>query len=119
MLYPIAPIAILLAATALALPSNVYPRAEPHCAPASYTLSAYTLTTSPTAAHVDFTFRSHFANTTGITDSVMSGAQCEASGPTIPNNNECRVETRRLLFDLRGPQEQAYYQITHTWVCDG
>jgi hypothetical protein len=24
-----------------------------------------------------------------------------------------------LLFDLRGPQDQAYYQVTHTWTCNG
>jgi len=110
---------MLLAAGTLALPSHVYLRAEEHCAPVSYTISSYTLDLSANTAHLAFDLAARFTNTTGIVDGVMDGAHCEASGPTIPNNNECQVEARKLLFDLRGPQEEAYYQITHTWVCDG
>lgn len=111
--------AVLLAAGALALPSHVYRRAEEHCAPVSYTISSYKLETSATAARVAFNLASHFTNATDIVDTVMNGAHCEASGPTLPNNNECQVDARRLLFDLRAPQEKGYYQITHTWTCDG
>lgn len=113
-------LATLLPTTILALPSStLHPRADLPCTPTSYTLSDYTLTTSATSASVTFTFQSSFANTTGITDSVIDTATCVAEGASLPNSNVCDVEGRRLLFDLRAPQEQAYYQITHTWSCDG
>ncbi|KAI8938382.1 hypothetical protein NX059_004277 [Plenodomus lindquistii] len=110
---------LLTTTTTLALPSPLLPRADEPCAPTSYTLSSYTLTTSPTSAHVSFLFTSTFANPSLITDSAINGASCIADGAVIPNSNECAIEGRKLLFDLRGPQEEAYYQITHTWVCGG
>ncbi|KAH9868823.1 hypothetical protein J1614_007898 [Plenodomus biglobosus] len=119
MLYLTTLITLSLSITALALPSTLQSRADDACAPTSYTISAYTLTTSPTSSKVSFTLRSTFSNTTNIVDSVINSAQCVADGPVIPNNNECEVEGRKLLFDLRGPQEEAYYQIIHTWLCNG
>ncbi|KAF1843315.1 uncharacterized protein K460DRAFT_357064 [Cucurbitaria berberidis CBS 394.84] len=112
-------IAVLLPTAILAAPSSLSARAgDEQCAPTSYTLSNYTLSTSGSYAFVDFNFKSTFTDNSIINDAVIDGANCKADGPTIPNNNECRVEGRKLLFDLRGPQEQAFYQITHTWVCN-
>jgi hypothetical protein len=107
---------LLLPSLILAAPT---PRATDPCAPTLYTLSAFTLTTSPTTASVAFTFQSSFASTLNISDAVTSGATCSASGDSLPDNNVCDVADRKLLFDLRAPQTEARYQITHTWVCDG
>lgn len=107
------------ASVAMASPAALNMRADQACTPTSYTVSEYTLVTSPTSGSVHFTFQSAFAPGATINDSVQSGAQCSASDASIPNSNECQVPNRRLLFDLRGPQEQAYYQITHTWSCNG
>ncbi|KAH9876788.1 hypothetical protein IAQ61_002149 [Plenodomus lingam] len=112
-------ITLLLSPPALALPSALHTRADEACAPTSYTISAYSLTTSPTSGQVSFTLQSSFSSSTDVIDSVQDGAQCLANGPVIPNSNECEVDGRRLLFDLRGPQDEAYYQITHTWTCEG
>jgi hypothetical protein len=111
--------ALLLPSVILAAPVSLDARADESCAPTSYTLSDFTLTTSSSAASVDFNFRSSFANATGIEDSVTSGANCYATGVSIPNNNVCDVADRKLLFDLRAAQDKARYQITHTWVCNG
>ncbi|KAH7359552.1 hypothetical protein BKA66DRAFT_427227 [Pyrenochaeta sp. MPI-SDFR-AT-0127] len=112
--------AVLLPSVIFAAPSTLVARASDElCAPTSYTLSDYILVTSASSAYVNFNLKSAFADTTIITDAVIGGANCVADGPTIPNSNECRVEGRRLLFDLRAPQDQAYYQITHTWICNG
>ncbi|KAF2035158.1 hypersensitive response inducing protein 1 [Setomelanomma holmii] len=111
-------ISLVLPALALAAPATFDVRAE-KCAPTSYTLSDYTLAISNTSAYVNFNFKSNFADTTGIDDSVITGANCNASGSSIPNSNVCSTPNRKLLFDLRAPQDQAHYQITHTWVCDG
>jgi hypothetical protein len=110
--------ALLLPAVALAAPATVDVRAE-KCAPTSYTLSYYVLAVSGSSAYVNFNFESNFADTNGIEDSVITGANCNASGSSIPNNNVCSAPDRKLLFDLRAPQDQAHYQITHTWICDG
>jgi hypothetical protein len=108
----------LFISVALAAPAALSTRAEP-CAPTSYTISGYSLSYSSTAAVVDFNVKSTFASTTGIVDSVINGSSCHAEGASIPNSNECSAPGRKLLFDLRAPQDQARYQITHTWVCDG
>jgi hypothetical protein len=108
----------VLPAIALAAPTAVSVRAE-SCAPNSYTISDFTLSTSATSAYLDFNFKSSFASDVGIVDTVISGANCHADGASIPNANECRVADRKLLFDLRAPQDQARYQITHTWTCNG
>lgn len=113
--------ALLLAvftSTAMVSAAAIIRRGDEACIPTSYTLTSYTLTTSPNAASVDFEFQANFPDSVS-TDQVQDGARCTASGPSIPNNNECQVPSRALLFDLRGPQEQAYYQITHTWSCNG
>ncbi|KAF1830031.1 hypothetical protein BDW02DRAFT_602027 [Decorospora gaudefroyi] len=107
----------IFASTALAAPS-MSTRSDEICTPISYTISDYTLTTSPGSSSVTFTMKSIFP-ADNPTDPVQQGAHCSGSGPTVPNNNVCAVANRRLLFDLRGPQEQAYYQITHTWSCNG
>ncbi|CAO2652776.1 Nn.00g021870.m01.CDS01 [Neocucurbitaria sp. VM-36] len=110
---------LLLPTAILAAPSSLSARAgDEQCAPTTYTLSDYTLVTSGSYAYVNFNFKSTFSDSTIIKDVVIGGANCQADGQTIPNSNECRVEGRKLLFDLRGPQEQAYYQITHTWTCN-
>ncbi|RMZ73410.1 hypersensitive response inducing 1 [Pyrenophora seminiperda CCB06] len=99
-------------------PATLHARGDETCTPVSYTISDYTLTTSPTSGAVNFTIKSLFS-IGSLNDSVQSGAHCSASGTSVPNSNECQVANRRLLFDLRGPQDQAYYQITHTWSCNG
>lgn len=110
---------LLLPSAILAASSNLVTRAgDELCAPTSYTLSDYVLVTSASSAYLNFNFKSAFADTTIVTDPVIGGASCVADGSTIPNSNECRVNGRRLLFDLRAPQDQAYYQITHTWTCN-
>jgi hypothetical protein len=93
-------------------------RDDSACTPVSYTLSDYVLTTSPSSGIVDFNLKSFFSVGNGP-DPVQYGAHCHGSGASVPNSNECDVAGRHLLFDLRGPQEQAYYQITHTWACNG
>jgi hypothetical protein len=110
---------LLPTTTILAAPAPLSVRATDPCAPTSYTLSAFTLTTSPSFASVAFTFTSSFASTLNISDAVVSGATCSASGASLPNTNVCDVADRKLLFDLRSAQEGARYQITHTWACDG
>lgn len=107
------------ASVAVASPAALNMRADEACTPTSYTISEYSLVTSPTSGSVHFTFQSAFASGATIVDSVQNGALCSASDSSVPNSNECQVPSRRLLFDLRGPQEQAYYQITHTWSCNG
>ena len=109
----------VFASAAMAVPAAFNIRDDDACAPASYTISDYTLTISPTSGSVDLNFKSTFPSPATITDAVQNGAHCSASGASVPNSNECQVANRRLLFDLRGPQEQAYYQITHTWSCNG
>ncbi|USP74671.1 hypothetical protein yc1106_01945 [Curvularia clavata] len=109
----------VFASIAMAVPATLITRDDAACTPSSYTISDYTLTTSPTSGSVDFTFTSAFSSSDTITDLVQDGAHCSAWGPSVPNSNECQVANRRLLFDLRGPQDQAYYQITHTWSCNG
>jgi hypothetical protein len=94
-------------------------RADEECTPIAYQISDYELVTSSGSASVNFNFQSTFANASSVVDSVQNGAHCTATGSTVPNSNECDVANRRLLFDLRGPQDQAYYQITHTWTCNG
>jgi hypothetical protein len=111
--------AFLLPSAILAVPTALETRADENCTPSSYTLSDFTLVTSPTAAYLNFNFKSTFANTAGIVDSVITGSNCQASGSSIPNSNVCSAPDRKLLFDLRAPQDQARYQITHTWVCNG
>ncbi|KAH8709991.1 hypothetical protein GQ44DRAFT_714941 [Phaeosphaeriaceae sp. PMI808] len=110
---------LLLPAVILAAPATVEARADENCTPSIYTLTDFTLITSATAACVNFNFQSSFKDTSGIEDAVMTGSNCQADGPSIPNSNVCSARDRRLLFDLRAPQEQAHYQITHTWTCNG
>jgi hypothetical protein len=110
---------LLLPSVILAAPTALDARADESCAPISYTLSDFILATSSSAASVDFNFESTFANTSGIQDSVIGGANCYATGVSIPNNNVCDVPDRKLLFDLRAAQDKARYQITHTWICNG
>ncbi|KAL5119431.1 hypothetical protein ACEQ8H_002700 [Pleosporales sp. CAS-2024a] len=112
---------ITLVLPALALPAPAILlgcAAAQSCAPTVYTLSNFTLSTLP-AASVTFNFQSTFADSADIDDAVIAGAVCHAEGTSIPNNNECNVPNRKLLFDLRAAQEEAHYQITHTWVCNG
>ncbi|KAK1909786.1 hypothetical protein P3342_007958 [Pyrenophora teres f. teres] len=111
-------ITAVFASAVIAAPATLNVRDDEICTPVSYTISDYTLTTSSTSGIVDFTFQSAFSVRT-LDDPVQSGAHCGASGVSVPNSNECQVANRRLLFDLRGPQEQAYYQIMHTWSCNG
>jgi hypothetical protein len=110
---------LLLSAVTLAAPAAFKVRDGTSCAPTAYTLSDFALSISETTASVDFNFKSTFANVVDIDDVVMSGADCHVDGASMPNNNECDVEKRKLLFDLAGPQDTAHYHITHTWVCDG
>jgi hypothetical protein len=115
-------IAVLLPAAIIAAPSALQARSgDELCAPTSYFLSDYVLYTSSVFSYVQFSFRSEFAPDALIEDIVQSGLDCEAADTVIPNNNECSIEnvkTRKLLFDLRAPQDQAHYQISHTWVCN-
>ncbi|CAG5145129.1 uncharacterized protein ALTATR162_LOCUS1658 [Alternaria atra] len=103
---------------AMTAPASLDGRGDEDCVPISYTISNYKLVTSPTSGSVDFTFKSFFPMA-NVDDPVQAGAHCSGSGASVPNNNECQVSNRRLLFDLRGPQDQAYYQISHSWTCFG
>jgi hypothetical protein len=111
-------ISALFTSVGLAAPT-LSVRTDEDCTPSAYHISGYELVISPGSASVNFNFQSEFADVGGIEDSVQNGAHCTAIGNTIPNSNECEVANRRLLFDLRGPQDQAYYQVTHTWTCNG
>ncbi|CAI9636076.1 hypothetical protein GT037_001100 [Alternaria burnsii] len=110
---------VAFTAAAIAAPTTMNGRGEEGCVPTSYTISDYKLVTSPTSGSVDFTFKSVFPTGSTIDDPVQVGAHCSGSGTSVPNSNECQVANRRLLFDLRGPQDEAYYQITHSWTCSG
>ncbi|KAG9191867.1 hypothetical protein G6011_10601 [Alternaria panax] len=101
------------ATVAMAAPDSFDSRGDEGCIPISYTISDYKLGKSWL---VEFAFKSIFP-TDNVDDSVQASTHCGGSGVTVPNNNECQVSNRRLLFDLRGPQEQAYYQISHSWTC--
>lgn len=111
-------ITVLLPSIALAAPAALDVRADA-CAPISYTLSDFTLETSSSHGEVNFNFKSTFASTVGITDTVTEGSVCHGEGDSVPNNNVCSAPDRKLLFDLRAAQDAARYQITHTWVCNG
>ncbi|KAF2019296.1 hypothetical protein BU24DRAFT_489288 [Aaosphaeria arxii CBS 175.79] len=105
----------------LALSSPLLTRQTSPCAPTSYTITNYLYTTSPSSgATVHFTFQSHFPDPSLIQDAVSSPTSCDAKSPdgTIPNSNACTAD-RRLLFDLRGPQERGEWQVSHSWRCDG
>jgi hypothetical protein len=111
---------VLLHSAVLAAPAVLEARTGEPCAPISYILSDYILVTSAKSGSVNFDLQSNFAPGAAIEDTVIRGANCKASGtPQLPNNNECGVLDRKLLFDLRATQEGARYQITHTWVCNG
>jgi hypothetical protein len=116
-------IAIFFPAAITAAPSALTTRAgDELCAPTSYTLSDYVLVTSNASASVSFKFESEFALNAPTEDLVQDGLTCDASGPVIPNTNECTAtggKTRKVLFDLRAPQDQSRYQISHTWSCNG
>ncbi|KAH4024442.1 hypothetical protein HBI49_154590 [Parastagonospora nodorum] len=109
----------LLPIVSLAAPAALQVRPSELCAPTSYALSKFVLSTSSATSSVAFSFQSVFAPGPNITDAVLSGATCSATGNPLPNNNECSVEERKLLFDLAGPPASAKYRITHTWTCDG
>lgn len=111
-------LAMVFAAVAVAAPASLAVRGDEGCIPVSYTISDYKLVTSATSGSVDFNFKSFFS-VGGNDDPVQNGVHCGGSGASVPNNNECQVADRRLLFDLRGPQDQAYYQISHSWTCSG
>ncbi len=112
-------LSVVFATAAMAVPASLESRGDETCVPVSYTISNYKLVTSSTSGSVDFTFQSIFPAGGGVDDPVQGGARCSGSGASVPNSNECQVANRRLLFDLRGPQDQAYYQISHTWTCSG
>jgi hypothetical protein len=109
---------VLFSSVALAAPAALEARAE-NCAPTTYTLSEFSAAFFDNFAAVDFTIKSSFADVNGIDDPVTGSSNCRAEGASIPNSNECNAPGRKLLFDLRGPQNTAHYQITHTWVCNG
>ena len=79
----------LLPIVALAAPAALRVRASESCAPMSYTVSEFTLSTSETSASVHFNFKSTFDAKSNITDVVTIGATCSATGDSIPNINEC------------------------------
>lgn len=116
-------IAVLLPAAIMAAPSTLDRRAgDELCTPNIYTLSDYVLITSNASASVSFKFKSEFPPNAATDDAVQGGLTCDAYGPAIPNNNECNTgsgKPRQLLFDLRAPQNQSHYQVTHTWRCNG
>jgi hypothetical protein len=118
-----ATIAVLFPAAIMAAPSALNRRAgDELCTPTSYTLSDYVLITSSASASVSFQFKSEFPLSAPTEDAVQGGLTCDASGSVIPNSNECKDgngKTRQLLFDLRAPQDQSHYQVTHTWRCNG
>ncbi|KAF2746346.1 hypothetical protein M011DRAFT_459479 [Sporormia fimetaria CBS 119925] len=113
---------LLLLLPTLALTSPLHTRQSSPCVPTSYTISNYQYTTSAsTGARILFNFNSAFSNPSIITDPASTGATCDASDPSgsIPFSNECSTGRRNLMFDLRGPQERAEFQIIHSWRCNG
>lgn len=112
-------ITLLLPTAILAAPTVLEARADESCYPSSYTLSNYILETSDFVGKVNFNFKSQFANTTAITDSITKGVTCHAEGPVLPNSGNACSTGYDLQFDLRAPQDKARYQITHSWRCNG
>jgi hypothetical protein len=108
----------IFASAVMAAPTTLEIRSDEACTPVSYTISDYVLSIGPGLGAVDFNMKSFFSVGNNV-DPVQYGAHCHGAGTSVPNSNECDVAGRRLLFDLRGPQEQAYYQVTHTWTCNG
>lgn len=116
-------ITLLLSVVALALPAVLEARADNSCVPSNYTIAGFNIKTMVDAtdltATVGFNFKSHFADLTDITDVIANGTTCTAVGAPIPNSNTCNDGQRKLLWDLREPEEKTHYQIAHTWVCNG
>ncbi|PSN69253.1 hypothetical protein BS50DRAFT_336804 [Corynespora cassiicola Philippines] len=113
---------LVLPTLLLASPTPLVPRQDDACAPTSYTITNYSYTAvSGKDAHLSFDFQPNFSDPSIISDPVGASTSCTIDAPsgTIPNSNECSSPGRSLLLDLRAPQEQAYYQITHTWGCNG
>jgi hypothetical protein len=108
----------VFATAIMAAPTAVEIRGDEVCAPVSYTISDFILQISPSTGTANFNMKSFFS-VGNLEDEVQWGVHCRGAGSSVPNSNECKAEKRHLLFDLRGPQEQAYYQITHTWYCNG
>jgi hypothetical protein len=109
---------LLVPALSFASPLSV--RQAELCAPTTYKISNFQYTSQPSGASIHFNFRSQFVDPSIIEDGSLAGATCSASAAsgTIPNSNLCSTGTD-LQFDLRAPQQNADFQIIHSWKCQG
>ncbi|KZM20540.1 uncharacterized protein EKO05_0011093 [Ascochyta rabiei] len=113
--------ALLFPVTILAVPAQKPAAGDDKCTPVSYILSDYTLTRSPSFAFVSFNIESAFTVDSPYDDAVESGANCEADGADLGNDNECNIageRTDKLVFDVKGSTGDASYRITHNWKCN-
>ncbi|KAF2661929.1 hypothetical protein K491DRAFT_586409 [Lophiostoma macrostomum CBS 122681] len=108
---------------ALCLASLLDNREAEPCAPTSYTITNFHYTAGPSGApaQIVFDFQSAYANTSFIDDPALAGAVCNATAANgeIPNETECSTGRANLIFDLRAPQQNADFQIPHSWHCNG
>ena len=93
------------------------------CAPTSYTITNFQYTAGPsgTTAQIIFDFKSAYTDVSFIDDASIAGATCNATAADgqIPNETECSTGRANLFFDLRAPQQNADFQIPHSWHCNG
>lgn len=115
------PLLTLIPALSLAAPFETR-QAEP-CAPTSYTITNFKYTAGPSGApaQILFNFKSAYADTSIIDDPSLAGATCNATATDgqIPNETECSTGRANLIFDLRAPQQNADFQVPHSWHCNG
>ncbi|KAF2275676.1 uncharacterized protein EI97DRAFT_378818 [Westerdykella ornata] len=123
--FTLLPLLLPLLLPTLTLSSPLSPRQPNPCIPTSYTITDFHYTSSPSSgAHIAFTFHSSFPDLSIIDDAAASttGTLCEANsapGTPIPNSNVCVTGRRNLVFELRGSQERADFQVVHGWRCGG
>jgi hypothetical protein len=115
---------LLLPAIALAAPTTLSARQDAACTPTSYTISQFKYTTDASSSNptVHFDFKSTFSNPSVISDASSSGATCDSTGATLdsfPNETTCSTGRTNLLYGLRARVDQASFQITHQWQCNG
>ncbi|KAJ4337772.1 hypothetical protein N0V95_008251 [Ascochyta clinopodiicola] len=112
---------LLFPVVIMAVPAQKPAPGDDKCTPVSYILTDYTLTRSPSFAFVSFNIESTYTVDSQHDDAVESGANCEADGADLGNDNECNIageRTSNLVFDVKGSTGDANYRITHHWKCN-
>jgi hypothetical protein len=92
------------------------------CTPASYTISAYTLSATPPHQSVHLVFHSTFPDPSTISDAAISGSVCDATSDAsgaFPNELTCSTGRGNVEVDLRGAAGSGKYQFIHFWKCAG